>query len=297
VVGLVLRYCGGQGKYVNDRRIRSVAIVGGGTAGWMSAAALSKSLAGMGVQLRLIESAQLEPIGVGEATIPPIMDFIRQVGIDEGDLVRQIKATYKLGIGYRDWTRAGHFYFHPFGPAGPGIGNIPFQAYWLKMLLEGKAERLEEYSIQAMAALRGRFVRPVHSPNTPLNKLTYALHFDAGRFAHYLRGYAEARGVLRTQGHVRNVLVRGSDGFVDSVVLETGESISADLFLDCSGFPGLLIEGALSGLGPMAALRSGRDRAQRALRAAQSVYPRDCPGGGLAVADSSPASRWERIHL
>ena len=173
------------------------------------------------------------------------MDFIRQLGIDEGELVREIKATYKLGIGYRDWTRAGHFYFHPFGPASPGIGNIPFQAYWLKMFLEGKAERLEEYSIQTIAALRGRFARPVHAPNTPLNKITYALHFDAGRFAHYLRGYAEARGVQRTAGHVRHVSIRGADGFIDSVTLESGESVSADFFLDCSGCQGLLIEGAL----------------------------------------------------
>ena len=230
---------------MSDRRIRSVVIVGGGTAGWMAAAALSKSLAGMEVRLRLIESARVEPVGVGEATIPPIMDFIRQLGIDEGDLVHEIKATYKLGIGYREWTRAGHFYFHPFGPAGPGLANIPFQAYWLKMHLEGKAGPLEDYSIQAMAALRGRFARPVHAPNTPLNKITYALHFDAGRFARYLRGYAEARGVLRTEGHVRRVSLRGADGFVDSVALESGESVSADLFIDCSGFQGLLIEGAL----------------------------------------------------
>jgi tryptophan halogenase len=230
---------------MNDRRIRSVVIVGGGTAGWMAAAALSKSLAGMDVRLRLLESARVDPVGVGEATIPPIMDFIRQLGIDEGDLVREIKATYKLGIGYRDWTRAGHFYFHPFGPAGPGMGNIPFQAYWLKMLLEGNAGPLEEYSIQATAALRGRFAHPVHAPNTPLNKITYALHFDAGRFARYLRGYAEARGVLRTEAHVRHVSLCGSDGFVDSLTLETGETVSADLFIDCSGFQGLLIENAL----------------------------------------------------
>jgi tryptophan halogenase len=230
---------------MNDRRIRALAIIGGGTAGWMAAAALSKALAGMGVQLRLIESAHIDPIGVGEATIPPIMDFIRQLGIEEDDVVRDIKATYKLGIGYRHWTRDGHFYFHPFGPAGPGIGSVPFQAYWLKMLLEGKAGRLEEYSIQAAAALRGRFARPVHAPNTPLNKITYALHFDAGRFARYLRGYAEAHGVLRTEGRVRHVSLRSPDGFVDSVTLESGERIGADLFVDCSGFQGLLIEGAL----------------------------------------------------
>jgi tryptophan halogenase len=126
------------------------------------------------------------------------------------------------------------------------MGNIPFQAYWLKMFLEGGAGRLEEYSIQAMAALSGRFARPVHAPNTPLNKITYALHFDAGRFAQYLRGYAEARGVLRTAGHVTHVSLRAEDGFVESVSLESGATISADLFIDCSGFQGLLIEGALN---------------------------------------------------
>lgn len=231
---------------MSDRRVRSLAIVGGGTAGWMAAAALARSLVGLGIEIRLIESARVGPIGVGEATIPPIMDFIRQLGIDEDELVREIKATYKLGIGYRDWTRAGHFYFHPFGPTGPGMGNIPFQAYWLKMFLEGGAGRLEEYSIQAAAALSGRFARPVHAPNTPLNKITYALHFDAGRFAQYLRGFAEARGVLRTEGHVRHVSLRGGDGFVDSVTLESGETVSADLFIDCTGFQGVLIEGALN---------------------------------------------------
>jgi tryptophan halogenase len=230
---------------VNDRRIRSLVIVGGGTAGWMAAAALARALAGMNVQIRLIEAARIEPIGVGEATIPPIMEFIHQLGIDENDLVRQIKATFKLGIGFRDWTHPGDFYFHPFGPAGPGIGHLPFQAYWLKMRLEGRAQRLEEYSIQAAAALRGRFSRPVHAPNTPLNKLTYALHFDAGRFAQYLCGFAQKHGVLRTEGYVRHVTLRGEDGFVDSLTLESGEQVHGDLFIDCSGFRGVLIEEAL----------------------------------------------------
>jgi tryptophan 7-halogenase len=230
---------------MNDRQIRSVVIVGGGTAGWMAAAGLAKSLEGMGIRIRLIESGQIGSIGVGEATIPPLMDFIRQLGIAEDELVRDVKATYKLGIGYRDWTRPGHFYFHPFGPTGPGIGSIPFPAYWLKMFLAGKAAPLEEYSIQAVAATQGRFTRPVHAPNTPLNKITYALHFDASSFARYLRGFAEARGVERTEGEVRRVSLRPGDGFIESVTLESGESISADLFVDCSGFRGLLIEGAL----------------------------------------------------
>lgn len=230
---------------MSDSRIRNIAIVGGGTAGWMAAAALSKSLDGMGVQIRLIESAHISSVGVGEATIPPIMDFIRQLGIVEDDFVRDVKATYKLGIGYRDWTRPGHFYFHPFGPTGPGIGNIPFQAYWLKMFLAGSAAPLEDYSIQAMAATQGRFTRPVHAPNTPLNKIAYALHFDASSFAHYLRGFAEARGVQRIEGEVRSVSMHPRNGFIESVTLESGGSIAADLFVDCSGFRGLLIEKTL----------------------------------------------------
>jgi tryptophan halogenase len=230
---------------MTDRRIRKIAIVGGGTAGWMAAAALSKSLHGMGIQIRLIESARIGTVGVGEATVPPIMDFIRQLGLAEGDLVRDVQATYKLGIGYRDWTRPGHFYFHPFGPTGPGLGSIPFQAYWLKMFLAGNAAPLEHYSIQATAAIRGRFTLPVHAPNTPLNKLTYALHFDASSFAQYLRGFAQARGVQRTVGEVRGVTLSPANGFVESVTLEGGESVAADLFIDCSGFRGLLIEEAL----------------------------------------------------
>jgi len=231
---------------MTDRRIRSIAIVGGGTAGWMAAAALSKSLDGLGIQIRLIESPHIGSIGVGEATIPPIMDFIRQLGIAEDDLVREVKATYKLGIGYRDWTRPGHFYFHPFGPTGPGIGSVPFQAYWLKMFLAGNAAPLEDFSIQTVAAIQGRFTRPVHAPNTPLNKLSYALHFDASSFAHYLRGFAQSRGVQRIEGEVRSVALQPRNGFVASVTLDSGELIAADLFVDCSGFRGLLIEQALA---------------------------------------------------
>ena len=184
-------------------------------------------------------------VGVGEATVPPIIEFIRQLGVDENDIVRRIKATFKLGIAYSDWTRAGDFYFHPFGPTGFGIGNVSFAAYWLKMFLEGKAARLEEYSIHAMAALAGKFMRPVHAPNTPVNKLTYALHFDASLFAEYLRQFALDGGVAWTQGRVRHVSLRSEDGFIQSVTLESGEIIEADLFIDCSGFRGLLIEQAL----------------------------------------------------
>ena len=230
---------------MSDRQIRSVVIVGGGTAGWMAAASLTKFLENMNVRIRLVESEEIGTVGVGEATIPPIIDFIRVLGIDENDVIRQIKATFKLGIAYKDWTRPGNFYFHPFGPTGFGMGSVSFNAYWLKMFLAGKAERLEEYNMQAKAAELGRFMRPVHAPNTPLNKITYALHFDASLFARYLRKFAEARGVVRTEGKVQHVSLRPEDGFIEAVTLENGEKIEGDLFIDCSGFRGLLIEQAM----------------------------------------------------
>ncbi|MDE2182765.1 MAG: tryptophan 7-halogenase [Alphaproteobacteria bacterium] len=230
---------------MSDRRIRSVTIVGGGTAGWMAAAGLAKALEAMNVRIRLIESPDIPTIGVGEATIPPIIDFIRQLGIDEDHIVREIKATFKLGIGFRDWTAPGDFYFHPFGPSGSGMGPVSFSAYWLKAFQEGRAARLEEYSVQAAAARDGKFMRPVHAPNTPLNKITYALHFDASLFAQYLRRYAEARGVRRIEGTVREAMLRPEDGFIRSLALDRGETVDGDLFIDCSGFRGALIEQAL----------------------------------------------------
>jgi len=225
--------------------IRNIVIVGGGTAGWMAAASFSKHLEKLNCNIRLIESEQIGTVGVGEATIPPIIDFIRLLGINENEVVREVKGTFKLGIAYRNWTRPGDYFFHPFGPTGFGMGPISFPAYWLKMFLEGRAARLEEYSIQCVAAAANKFMRPVHAPNTPLNKITYALHFDASLFARYLRRFSEARGVVRTEGKVNKVNMRAQDGFIESVTMENGETIAGDLFIDCSGFRGLLIEEAM----------------------------------------------------
>jgi len=225
--------------------IRNIVIVGGGTAGWMAAASFSKHLEKLNCKIRLIESEQIGTVGVGEATIPPIIDFIRLLSINENEVVREVKGTFKLGIAYRNWTRPGDYFFHPFGPTGFGMGPISFPAYWLKMFLDGRAARLEEYSIQCVAAAANKFMRPVHAPNTPLNKITYALHFDASLFARYLRRFSEARGVVRTEGKVNKVNMRAQDGFIESVTMENGETIAGDLFIDCSGFRGLLIEEAM----------------------------------------------------
>jgi tryptophan 7-halogenase len=233
-------------KYLmNPDRIRSIAIVGGGTAGWMAAASLSRFLRKLDCRIRLIESEQIGTIGVGEATIPPIMDFIRALGIDENEVIRKTRATFKLGIEFRDWTRLGHSYIHPFGQTGFDMEGVPFSAYWLRAFREGRASRLEDYSLQAVASRAGKFMRPIRAPKTPLETITYALHLDAGLFAAYLRSYAEARGVVRTEGKVREVSLRPEDGHISSVTLESGERIEADLYIDCTGFRGLLIEEAL----------------------------------------------------
>ena len=224
--------------------IRSIAIVGGGTAGWMTAVSLAAFFKSL-VRIRLIESEQIGIIGVGEATIPPIMHFIRAAGIDENELIRKTQATFKLGIEFKDWTRIGHSYMHPFGQTGFDMGPVPFSAYWLKAFRAGGTSRLEEYSLEATAAYAGKFMRPVQAPNSPVEKITYALHFDASLFARYLRSIAEAGGVQRTEGKVKSVSLHSDNGFIRVLTLESGDEVEADLFIDCSGFRGLLIEEAL----------------------------------------------------
>ena len=231
---------------MSNEPIRTVAIVGGGTAGWMTAATLSQSFPHLRGGIRLVESETIGTVGVGEATIPPIIDYIRTHAIDEDDLVRRTQATFKLGIEFKDWTRPGHSYIHPFGPTGLPKGGVPFYAYWHRCALEGTAAPLDVYSLQALAARQNRFMRPVARMHSPLATIVYALHLDARLFAGYLRAYAEARGVMRTEGNVRDVALRCEDGFIESITLESGERIEADLFIDCTGFRGLLIEGALN---------------------------------------------------
>jgi tryptophan halogenase len=232
-------------KEPTDRNIRSILIVGGGTAGWMTAATLSRILGPDYAKITLVESDEIGIIGVGEATIPQMATFNRMLGLDEDAFMRETKGSFKLGIEFHNWGRLGHRYFHPFGGYGLDMKGVSFHAYYLRMRQLGEAPDVDEWSLQAMAARDNKFMRGIDAGNSPLSDIAYAFHFDAGLYARFLRGYAEERGVTRREGKIVDVKLRGEDGFVQSVQLQDGSELEADLFIDCSGFRGLIIEQAL----------------------------------------------------
>jgi tryptophan 7-halogenase len=226
--------------------IHSIVIAGGGTAGWMAAAALRQALP-PSIAITLVESEAIGIVGVGEATIPQIRLFNAVVGLDEDAFIRATQATFKLGIEFSGWSGPGSRYLHAFGPLGRPLGMTGFHQYWLAARAEGKAGSLWDYSLTAQAAARGRFARTFAAPPGPglPAGLAHAFHFDAALFAAHLRTVCEPRGVMRQEGVIRAVRQDAATGAITALTLEDGREIAGDFFIDCTGFRSLLLGGAL----------------------------------------------------
>ena len=212
----------------------------------MAAAALARAV-GFPVTIQLIESEDIGTVGVGEATVPHLRSYNNSLQIDEVEFVRAVRGTFKLGIQFVDWGRAGDRYVHGFGTIGHDFLSLPFHQYWNKLHRVGNAHALDAYSLNTAAAPAGKFMSGASDvpAGSPLSQVAYAYHFDAGLYAQFLRRYAETRGVKRLEGEVVDVKLRPGDGFIEAVTLKSGLTVSADLFIVCSGFRGLLIEQAL----------------------------------------------------
>jgi tryptophan halogenase len=226
---------------MSDQAQRRIVIVGGGTAGWMTAAAFARfCLPGMSVTL--VESDEIGIVGVGEATIPSINLFNQSLGINEAEFLAATGGTYKLGIAFDGWGRPDEAYVHAFGLVGSALGVVPFHHYWLRGRKLGIAKQLGHYILHTIAIAGNRFAHVERPPGSVLPPLPYAFHFDASLYARFLRGFAEKRGIVRQEGKIVAVERNQENGDVAAIVLASGARVAGDLFVDCSGFRGLLIE-------------------------------------------------------
>jgi tryptophan 7-halogenase len=230
---------------LSDNAIRGIVIVGGGTAGWMAAAALSRLQDNGITRVTLIESDDIGTVGVGEATIPPLKTFNAMVGLDEIGFLKATQGTFKLGIEFDGWWREGEKYLHPFGAYGSDINGINFHQIWLMLRARGMTNPIGDFNLCEVMSRGSRFDHQSPDPRDVRSMIDYAYHFDAGLYAQHLRQHAEARGVTRHEGKIVAVEQREPDGFIAAVTVENGTRFEADLFVDCSGFAGLLIEQTL----------------------------------------------------
>lgn len=225
-----------------NKPIKKIVIAGGGTAGWMSAALLTKVLK-QRVDIELVESEEIGIIGVGEATIPPIQTFNSVLGVDEAEFLRETKATIKMAIRFDNWKQQGHSYYHTFGAPGATIGFSAFQHHWLRACQQGLNTTIWDYDLNYLCCEAGVFGK--FDGKDPMYQMPYAYHFDSALYGRYLRKRSEHAGVVRTEGKIRAAQLNPDTGFVQSLLMEDGREIHGDLFIDCSGMRGLLIQGAL----------------------------------------------------
>ncbi len=223
---------------MNKNEVRKLVIAGGGTAGWVAAAALSYKFQGI-VDVTLVESEEIGTIGVGESTIPPIRTFHRLLKIDEQEFMRATAATFKLGILFEGWRDGHDTYIHSFGTLGKSTWACDFHHFWLHSQTKGFQSELGEYCLEYQAAKEKKFAT---SPQSPIN---YAYHLDASVYTKFLRGFSERYGAKRIEGKIKEVKQNSESGFIEALVLESGQTIEGDLFIDCTGFRGLLIEQTL----------------------------------------------------
>lgn len=229
---------------MNKKQIQNIVIVGGGTAGWISAAALAKLLPST-IKITLIESDAIGTVGVGEATIPQIRRLNGMLGLDENEFLKATYGSFKLGIEFSNWGQLGESYLHTFGDVGLNLSSLQFHHYWLRAKSLGLANDLWDYSLHKHAAYQNKFGRLERIGQTSMTGLSYAFHFDAGLYAAHLRQHAEKNGVKRIEGLIQSSNLIAETGHIESVDLQNGETVTGDFFIDCSGFRGLLIEKAL----------------------------------------------------
>ena len=238
-----MKFTSGSGKNMTNTAVKDVVIVGGGTAGWISAAVV-KRLLGSRVNVTLVESEEIGTVGVGEATIPPIILLNKMLGLDEKEFLRETKATMKLAIRFENWKEQGDSYYHTFGAPGKSFAFCHFHHYFKRAQKLGLKDSIWEYDLNYLACVAGKFAH-IKSPD-PIIEMPYAYHFDASLYARFLRKKCEEMGVVRQEGIIERVEQHTENGYIKAVTLKDGTSISGDLFIDCSGFKGLLTQQTLN---------------------------------------------------